>query len=74
MEDIWLYISEGGIGAGLLFVGWKYAIPFVNSLYKELKDLRQENSELREKVAYFKGKYTDKVLKSHGKKKKLDEE
>ena len=69
MNDLLTYIGEGGIGAGLIFVCWKYAFPFIKGLYKELLALRKENTELKEKMAYFKGKYMDKVvLKSHGKK------
>ena len=75
MDDLWVYISEGGLGAGLLFLIYKYAIPAMKSLYNELKDLRKENAELREKLAFFKGKYTDKViLRSHGKDKRKDEQ
>jgi hypothetical protein len=70
MQDLWVYVSETGVLGVAIFVGYKYVIPTLKALYKELKDLRQENAELKEKLAYFKGKYTDKViLKSHGKKK-----
>lgn len=88
MSELLTYIGEGGLGAGLLFVIWKYAFPFIRGLYKELLKLREEVTELKVKVAsqevelkqtkeqleYFKTKYMDKVvLKSHGKKRNYEE-
>ncbi len=84
MEDLWLYITEGGITGLVIFALWKWGVPLVKNLYNELQDLRKENTSLKEKNArlesknehlnekldYFKSKYMDKVvLKSHGKKK-----
>lgn len=71
MNELLTYIAEGGTGAGALFVSWKYALPFIRGLYKELLALRKENAEIKEKLAFLRGKYTDKVvLKSHGKKRR----
>ena len=71
MQDLLTLIAELGGGAGILiFALWKWAIPGVKSLYQELKDLRKENTELKEKLAYYKGKYLEKhEHKSHGRKK-----
>ena len=68
MEQVIAYISEFGTATAII------SLPFLRKLYLELLALRKENGELREKLAYLKGKYTDKVvLKSHGKKKRKDE-
>lgn len=73
MQEILTYVGEGGAGAGVLFVSYKYLVPFIRGLYKELLGLRKENTELKEKIAYLRGKYAEKtVLKSHGKKKNND--
>ncbi len=63
MEDYIAYLSE--FGTAFVVV----ASPFIRKLYKELLSLRKENTSLKEKLAFLKGKYTDRVvLKSHGKK------
>lgn len=68
MEELLMYVGEGGAGAGALFVSWKYVFPFIKGLYNELLELRKENAELKEKLAYLRGKYKEKVVcKSHGK-------
>ncbi len=63
MEQVIAYISEFGTATLII------SLPFIRKLYLELMRLRKENPELREKIAYLKGKYGDKVVtKSHGKK------
>lgn len=71
MDELWLYITEGGVTMGAMFAGWKYLIPGIRKLYNELVHLRAENADLREKLAYLKGKYKEKVIfRTHGKKPK----
>lgn len=70
MEDIVSYIR--GFAEAFIIV----CTPLAYKLYKELTRLRKEVGELREKLAYLKGKYKEKVVfKTHGKKPKdLDDE
>jgi hypothetical protein len=63
MENILNYLA--GFSEVVVIVGTPIAYYF----YKELVKLRKENSELKQKIAYYKGKYADKYEhKSHGKK------
>ena len=67
MEDIIEYV-RGFAEAFIVVVS-----PFAYKLYKELLKLRKSDTQQKEKLAYFKGKYTEKVvLKSHGKKSKRE--
>lgn len=78
MQDLWLYITEGGVTGGALFAVWKYIIPAGKSLYKELKELRIYKGKADVKIAKLESENSfllDKYFhKKHGKRKKQDEQ